>query len=202
MKTRRHTADSHAPVSGNENVDIPSAASSTQPLTTASSYQPVTTASSSRQSATTTSAPEPLITIPLKSEVWEYFERCSESAPLKAKCLSCEKELLTPNYGTSSLKRHLEQRHGLKQFGSTQISSSPIIPIKLSKFETTNLNSLAINAIIKDARVYGDFQKSGMKKFIDALKPGKRVFDCSLISKIRIENLRTVLAEYKTYQTS
>ncbi|CAF4585643.1 unnamed protein product, partial [Rotaria sp. Silwood2] len=45
-----------------------------------------------------------------------------DTLPLKAKCLLCKEELLTPNYATASLRRHLIQQHGLQQFGSTETS--------------------------------------------------------------------------------
>jgi hypothetical protein len=170
MKTRRHTVNSDAPLSGNESLDMFPPTSSAEQLTTTSSAAQLTTTSSAEELTTTT----------LKSDVWEHFERCINLVPLKAKCLLCQEELLTPNYGTSSLKRHLMQRHGLKQFGLTEVSRLPVIPVSLSRSEKQKLDELAIVAIIQDARSYGDLQKTGLKKFIDALKPGKSFFRSSL----------------------
>ena len=45
--------------------------------------------------------------------------------------------------------------------------------LALTRNDEEALDALAIDEIIRDARVYGDFQKAGMKKFIDALKPGE-----------------------------
>ncbi|CAF5182235.1 unnamed protein product, partial [Rotaria magnacalcarata] len=138
-------------------------------------------AAAAATTTTTVVTPGDLTGTPLlKSNVWEYFERCINVTPLKAKCLLCAEELLTPNYGTSSLKRHLAQRHNLKQFGSILSSRSSTTTVILSKTEKKKLDSLAIDAIIKDSRAFGDFQKAGFKKFMDVLKPGEKYFSILL----------------------
>ncbi|CAF4684102.1 unnamed protein product, partial [Rotaria socialis] len=104
----------------------------------------------------------------------EYFERCINVTSLKGKCLLYAEELLTPKYGTSSLKRHLAQRQNLKQFGSILSLRSSTTTVILSKTEKNKLDSLAVDATIKDSRAFGDFQKSGFKKFIDSLKPDEK----------------------------
>ena len=64
----------------------------------------------------------------------------------------------------------------MKQFVSADTPSLSTISSKLSKSEKKKLDVLAVNAIIQDARGYGDFQKPGIKKLINALKPGKIFF--------------------------
>ncbi|CAM4794593.1 unnamed protein product [Rotaria magnacalcarata] len=170
MRTRRRTLDSRSLLLDNESRDALPSASSVD-----SSLLPLSTAAAAAAATTTTTVVTPgdLTGTPLlKSNVWEYFERCINVTPLKAKCLLCAEELLTPNYGTSSLKRHLAQRHNLKQFGSILSSRSSTTTVILSKTEKKKLDSLAIDAIIKDSRAFGDFQKAGFKKFMDVLKPG------------------------------
>ncbi|CAF1296179.1 unnamed protein product [Rotaria sordida] len=152
MKTRRHTTDSRITSSHNEGIN-------TSPST------------SSDQQSTETSPTQDVIQNVPKSDVWQYFERCTSTGPLKARCLLCQHELSTPNYGTSTLKRHLVQVHGIKQFDSADAPSFSTTSIKLSKSEKKALDLLAVNAIIQDGRGYGDFQKTGIKKLIDALKP-------------------------------
>ncbi|CAF3994990.1 unnamed protein product, partial [Rotaria sordida] len=132
MKTRRHTTDSRISSSRNEDIN-------TSPST-----------SSDQQSTETSSTQDVIQNVP-KSDVWQYFERCTSTGPLKARCLLCQHELSTPNYGTSTLKRHLAQVHDIKQFDSADAPT--------------------VNAIIQDGRGYGDLQKTGIKKLIDALKP-------------------------------
>ena len=155
MKTRRHIVDPCPFVSDSKSFD----AATSQPLAS-----PPTMITTSDDTLTNTT---------LKSNVWEHFERSADISLLKAKCLLCKAELLTSNYATISLRRHLIQRHGLQQFGSTQ-SSCPLASCrKLSKQEKKKLDSLIVDAIIQDLRVFGDFQKPGFKKFVDALKPGK-----------------------------
>ena len=155
MKTRRHTVDSCPLVSESRSLDA---------TTPQSLVSPTTMIAASDDALTNTT---------IKSNVWEHFERSADISSLKAKCLLCKAELLTPNYATTSLRRHLIQRHGLQQFGSIQTSCPPVSYRKLSKQEKRKLDSLAVDAIIHDSRVFGDFQKSGFRKFVDALKLGK-----------------------------
>jgi hypothetical protein len=206
MKKRRRSFKSTALLSDNESLDIFSSPSPAEPLTTAptsptpstallpatttaayaisAALVPATTTEAYATSAAllpatttaTTTSDGTILATTLKSDVWEYFHRCVSIGPLKAKCLKCDKELLTPNYGTSSLKRHLIQIHGLKQFNSTEVTHSSTTTVSLSKTEKEKLDSLAVDAIIKDARTFGDFQKPGFKKFIDTLRPGESLF--------------------------
>ncbi|CAF1587866.1 unnamed protein product [Rotaria magnacalcarata] len=154
MKIRRRTTDSHSVLPDDESLDNFPSVSTVEQSATTISVQPETTTG--------------------KSNVWVYFERSLSVGPLKAKCTLCQEDLLTPNYATSSLKWHLLQRHDLKQFASKEVSSpsSSSISVNLSKAEKQKLDSLAVDAIIKDSRTFGDFQKSGLKKIIDALRPG------------------------------
>ncbi|CAF1212449.1 unnamed protein product [Rotaria sordida] len=169
MKTRRRTIDSISLLSDNENQDKRPSTSSIEPLTVPAPDQ---TPTATTTTTPPTTVPDESIMTTLKSNVWEYFERCTNVHPLKAKCSICNEDLLTPNYGTSSLKRHLIQRHSLKQFTAKETSNRFTSSIILSRTEKRRLDSIAINAIIKDSRAFGDFQKSGLKKLIDALKPG------------------------------
>lgn len=178
MKTRRRTVDSRSLLSDNESLDTLPSVSFVEPSTTTTSTTTSSTTATATSitatSVTTTSATADSSAIAiLKSDVWQYFQRITFVSPLKAQCKICFEELATPNYATSSLKRHLAQRHKLQQFSSNQASRPRITSIKLSKGEKKQLDALAVNAIIKDSRAFGDFQKSGLKTFIDALKPGK-----------------------------
>lgn len=182
MKKRRRTTNSRSFLPDDENLDIIPSISTVEPSATTASVEPLTTTVSVESETTLTA----------KSNVWEYFERCLVVGPLKAKCLLCQEELLTPNYATSSLKRHLVQRHGLKQFGSNQTASSSLsssINVNISKTEKQKLDSLAVDAIIKDSRAFGDLQKSGLKKLIDALRPGEFFLLCVIEEKnqVRVE---------------
>ncbi|CAF3145018.1 unnamed protein product [Rotaria sp. Silwood2] len=152
MKTRRHTTDSRISSSRDESIDILPSTSTDEKSTETSSNQHVIQSVS-------------------KSSVWQYFERCTLNGILKAKCLLCQHILSTPNYGTSTLKRHLDQVHDIKQTDSSAVPSSSTISNKISKPEKKALDLLAVNAIIQDARGFGDLQKPGIKKLIDALKP-------------------------------
>lgn len=177
MRKRRRTLDSRSLLSENENLDTSAPTSFAESSTT-------TTPAQASTAPTTTSTIIAVSTIPnqttttttLKSDVWQHFERVTDVFPLKAKCKTCSEELATPNYGTTSLKRHLVQRHNLHQFASNKVSSRQATSTNLSKAEKKRLDELAVEAVIKDSRAFGDFHKSGIKKFIDALKPGKILF--------------------------
>ncbi|CAF1670409.1 unnamed protein product, partial [Adineta ricciae] len=148
---------------------------------TAESRQLTTTTTSSTEETARTSPAERITndtvheeqsdSVDRKSHVWEYFERCQDPEVLRAKCFLCEDELRTPNYATSSLIRHLEQRHNLQQAAQIQVLPVQTKSNKLSRAERKRLDSLPINAIIQDGRSYGDLHKSGMKKLIDGLQP-------------------------------
>ena len=112
MKTRRHIVDSHSVVSDNRSLDA-----------FTSLFIKVTTTDSTLRNTT------------LKSNVWEHFERNIDILPLKAKCLLCEEELLTPNYATTSLRRYLIQRHSLQQLVSTKKSYPSVSNRNLVKKE-------------------------------------------------------------------
>ncbi|CAF4465303.1 unnamed protein product [Rotaria socialis] len=131
MRTRRCTLDSRSFLSDNESRDTLPSTSSVN-----SSLLPLSAAAAAAAATTTVVTPGDLTGLPLlKSNVWEYFERCINVTRLKAKCLLCAEELLTPNYRTSNLKRHLAQRHNLKQFGSILSSRSSTTTVILSKIE-------------------------------------------------------------------
>lgn len=207
MKTRRRTVDSRSLLSENESLDtyatapsiessktitpaeasalITTPAEASASITTPAEASTVTSATSTGMSVSTSNQPT---IAKLKSDVWQYFERVADSHPLKAKCKTCSEQLSTPNYGTSSLKRHLLQRHNLQQFASNKVSGRHTTPIRLSKVEKKRLDDLAVKAIIKDSRAFGDFHKSGLKSFIDALKPGKILFSIPLRSPVKFSN--------------
>ncbi|CAM4984053.1 unnamed protein product [Rotaria socialis] len=130
MRTCRCTLDSRSFLSDNESRHTLPSTSSVN-----SSLLPLSAAAAAA-ATTTVVTPGDLTGLPLlKSNVWEYFERCINVTRLKAKCLLCAEELLTPNYRTSNLKRHLAQRHNLKQFGSILSSRSSTTTVILSKIE-------------------------------------------------------------------
>lgn len=191
MRTRRGTIESRSILSENENRDAPPLSlsdessspptSSSRSTTRTTTIPPATTTSAitttqavitATTTTTTTAADDDTENTTQKSHVWQYFKRCSNVLPLKAKCLLCQEELLTPNYATSSMRRHLAQRHLMKDFESAPSSRSSTTTVSLTREEKRKLDSLAIDAIVKDSRVFYDFHKPGFQKLLDALKPG------------------------------
>lgn len=188
MNTRRNSGQNHAASPSTDASTISPAASTseTSPLIMTSAQPSImaTTNSldmSSLPTSVQTTDADRLTTFSNKrSDVWQYFTRSSDDPPLKAKCQVCGDELLTPNFATSSLKKHLAQRHALEQFGSTKITRSTTVPVaKIAKAEKAKIDALALEAIIQDGRTFGDLQKPGMAKLIKTLQPGMmaRQFD-------------------------
>ncbi|CAM2723285.1 unnamed protein product [Rotaria socialis] len=149
MRTCRCTLDSRSFLSDNESRHTLPSTSSVN-----SSLLPLSAAAAAA-ATTTVVTPGDLTGLPLlKSNVWEYFERCINVTRLKAKCLLCAEELLTPNYRTSNLKRHLAQRHNLKQFGSILSSRSSTTTVILSKIEKKSCDHIKnIKKAAKDSRL-------------------------------------------------
>ncbi|CAF4597280.1 unnamed protein product, partial [Rotaria sp. Silwood2] len=88
------------------------------------------------------------------SDVWNYFKRIEINGVFLAKCLKkeCSKILSTPNWITSSLIKHLNYVHkirDLKKLPSHRFSASEGVQ-KLSKEKKSHINCLALEAIIKD----------------------------------------------------
>ncbi|CAF3250677.1 unnamed protein product [Rotaria sp. Silwood2] len=109
-----------------------------------------------------------------QSRVWAYFERIYGDEGLRAKCLvgDCSKILSTPLHSTSTLIRHLRDVHELDEFKPKEKlvyrSKHKHIPVKLKK----QLDRAVVTAIIEDGRSFGDFSKSGFRKFIQLALPG------------------------------
>ncbi|CAF1445343.1 unnamed protein product [Rotaria sordida] len=109
-----------------------------------------------------------------QSRVWAYFKRIYGDQGLKAKCLvgDCAKVLSTPLHSTSTLIRHLRDVHEVDEFKPKEKlvhrSTHKRIPVKLKK----KLDRAVVTAIIEDGRSFGDFLKSGFRKFIQLVLPG------------------------------
>ena len=179
IKTRRRSVDARSLLSDNKSLDTFPSTTFIDPsatITTTAQVSTVTVTATTATAATTTPVSATLdqsTTLTLKSDVWQYFERTTFVPPLKARCKICLEKLATPNYATTSLRQHLARQHNLQQFTSNATSRPHSTYIHLSKAEKQKLDAMAIDAIIKDSRSFGDFHKSGLKTFIDALKPGK-----------------------------
>ena len=106
--------------------------------------------------------------IPKKSHVWSYFERIVSNQQLKAKCLvdNCTTVLSTPLYSTSTLIRHLQYVHQITEFKSKETLVNHSTTRKISLQLKKKLDDAVVTAIVEDGRGFGDFSKSGIKKFI------------------------------------
>ena len=96
-------------------------------------------------------------------------------------CKKCTTAIKIANRSISNLKSHLGRKHKLIKFlTSSQLrqlkSKSQVTPI-ISKNEKSDLDELALNAIISDSHAFNIFNKQGMRKFISTLKPGYKPLD-------------------------
>ena len=106
------------------------------------------------------------------SLVWLYATRCND--PNYATCKLCanNKRISTNNGSTSTLRQHLISKHGKVELimnnGKKTRSSSSI-----SSTRRQELHTLLINCIVRDGRVFRDFEKPGMKQVLKEAFPGK-----------------------------
>ncbi|CAF1229855.1 unnamed protein product [Adineta steineri] len=110
------------------------------------------------------------------SSVWNYFKRVSINGVNRAECLQkeCGKTFSLVNWSTSALFKHLRDIHKIENLKKNTNGRVIIgrIQHKLSKAQKKKLDSLAIEAIIKDGRSFNDFNKTGLKRFLQYAIPG------------------------------
>ncbi|CAF1449689.1 unnamed protein product [Adineta steineri] len=111
-----------------------------------------------------------------RSSVWNYFKRVSINGVNRAECLEkeCGKTFSLINWSTSALFKHLRDIHkidNLKKVANGRVIIGRI-QHKLSKAKKKKLDNLAIEAIIKDGRSFNDFNKTGLKRFLQYAIPG------------------------------
>lgn len=105
----------------------------------------------------------------LRSSVWKYAKKIT---PDLARCNECGKEIKTKCGGTSSLRKHLINRHHIT-VSSSKKPEDRTRNNSISKQRKSRLDHLLKLAIFEDGRTFGDFSKSGMVKFLAEAVPGK-----------------------------
>jgi hypothetical protein len=111
-----------------------------------------------------------------RSPVWRYFKRVTINEINRAQCLvdGCSKILSMPNWSTSALYKHLRYVHkidNLKKRSNGRVIVGRVVH-KLTRTKKKKLDHLALEAIIKDGRSFNDFNKSGLKRFLQYAIPG------------------------------
>jgi hypothetical protein len=92
--------------------------------------------------------------------------------------LNLFKKVKISNRSISNLKSHLGRGHHLERFltesQKTQMKRNPTLRLnkKIGKKEKSDLDQLALDAIVADSCAFNVFSKPGMKAFIEHLKPG------------------------------
>ena len=116
-------------------------------------------------------------TIDKKSKVWDYFKQVIVNGILKAECLhdNCKIQLSMPNMSTTSLRRHLHNVHRLDEFKIYKKDLHKNRKKKLPPQVKKQLDELLIEAVVRDARPFTDFDKPGLKKFLQYALPGKKM---------------------------
>ncbi|CAF3428184.1 unnamed protein product [Rotaria socialis] len=113
---------------------------------------------------------------PMRSPVWQYFKRISINGVYRTQCLEngCDKTLALINWTTSPLFKHLRdvhKIHNLKKNSNGRVFVGRV-KHKLAKTKKKKLDNLAVEAIIKDGRSFNDFNKTGLKQFLQYAIPG------------------------------
>lgn len=111
--------------------------------------------------------------IRLRSSVWTYATKISG---VKAQCNKCKKFVKTFNGGTSTLKKHLIDIHGLTHLKSLPSSRAKNDKTEITRERKNRLDYLANLAIYEDGRTFTDLRKSGMRKFLAEAVPGNAFF--------------------------
>lgn len=104
----------------------------------------------------------------LRSPVWQYAKKISKD---KAQCNKCNKFIKTGNGGTTALKKHLIDIHGLVSLTSSS-SRTKFEKQSIPRERKIRLDNLANMAIIEDGRSFGDLRKNGIRKFLAEAIPG------------------------------
>ena len=113
-----------------------------------------------------------------RSKVWQYFKQIIVDGVLKAEYLDndCQMQLLTPNMSTTTLRRHLYYVHNLNEFKPIAKSSRKHKRSKISIHVKKQLDQLVIEAVVRDARCFTDFDKPGLKKLLEFAIPDKKMY--------------------------
>ena len=92
-------------------------------------------------------------------------------------CEACQVSVKISSRSDANMRTHLANHHDMKQAllpsqiarKDTKIKCSSV---KLSVNEKRFLNDEMINCIITDSRTFNDFNKPGMRRFLNVIKPG------------------------------
>jgi hypothetical protein len=104
----------------------------------------------------------------LKANVWHYAKKLSTD---KAQCLKCKIIIMTARGGTTTLRKHLINKHDLTHL-SLRSSARPKKENSIPRERKIRLDHLANLAIFEDGRTFTDLRKNGIRKFLAEAIPG------------------------------
>lgn len=104
----------------------------------------------------------------LKSKVWMYGKKLSSD---QSQCTICKPFITTSHGGTTTLRKHLVQKHKLNHLALP--SSSSTKANSLPRDKKIRLDHLANLAIFEDGRTFINLRRSGLRKFLSEAIPGK-----------------------------
>ena len=116
----------------------------------------------------------------LKSNVWKFAKKIS---PGVAQCGTCGRLIKTSAGGTTSIRKHLINMHGMKSLAN-QSTPRRKTASSITRERKARLDHLLNLAIFQDGRTFGDFRRAGVMRFFAEAIPGK---DILLKSSIDIE---------------
>ncbi|CAF3030240.1 unnamed protein product [Rotaria sp. Silwood2] len=107
----------------------------------------------------------------LKSNVWYYAKKLSSD---EAQCKICKLYVKTINGGTTTLRKHLINKHHLIHL-ACPAASRPTTSNTITHEQKARLDHLANLAILVDGRSFGDLRKTGIRKFLSEAIPGNYI---------------------------
>ena len=105
----------------------------------------------------------------LKSNVWHYAKKVTNDT---AQCIKCKMQIKTIRGGTTTLRKHLINKHKLIHLSLPLSSLHKKTSNAVEREQKVRLDYLATVAIILDGRSFSDLRKTGITKFLSVAIPG------------------------------
>lgn len=154
------------------------------------------------------------------SQVWEYFSKVSASATNpKARCNICHLEMVVKDGSTTSLRRHVQNKHdiklGNKRSSDKDAPEQPTLKVflasnaKLHKDSQRykNITQNVANMIVKDLQPLSFIEDEGFQKLLHVLEPrytlpSRATFRNAILPQMYKEvaaKLKTIIQQTNTY---
>ena len=106
------------------------------------------------------------------SIVWQYATRSNDRNYAICNLCPVDKRISANNGSTSTLRRHLISKHGKTEL-IVHDDKTKTPSISISSQRKKYLHDLLINCIVRDGRVFRDFEKPGIRQVLTEAFPGE-----------------------------